>query len=140
MKPETMSKRVFITVILLGVQLPAFGWSFTGVGSNSVAKGVSADGQVVVGWSNSQAFRWTQTNGMETLGLLGGGTYSFAYAASMDGAVIVGQAGPGQKAFRWTAATGMVGLGSGSLYANAVSWDGQISVGRISTSVDEAVR
>jgi probable HAF family extracellular repeat protein len=115
--------------------------------SGTVAKGISADGQVVVGYGTyatngyAQAFRWTRTNGFEGLGLLGAGSHSWAYAASEDGSVIVGEAASAsERAFRWTAATGMTGLGVGSQYANAVSANGQFIVGKISTSVDAAVR
>src|SRR5215510_14161600 len=49
---------------------------------HSDARGVSADGMVVVGGSNSasgfEAFRWTAAGGMVGLGVLPGGTGSIA--------------------------------------------------------------
>jgi probable HAF family extracellular repeat protein len=54
----------------------------------STARSVSADGSVVVGYSNSyggmQAFRWTQDEGMVGL------SFTDAIAASADGSVVVG--------------------------------------------------
>jgi probable HAF family extracellular repeat protein len=121
--------------------------SFTGVGDLtggtvlSAAYGVSGDGSVVCGYSNSttgdQAFRWTAAGGLEGLGNLpGGGTLSFARAVSADGSAIVGDSssGNGGEAFRWTAAGGMVGLGDlpGNAFfsiANGVNADGSVVVG-----------
>jgi probable HAF family extracellular repeat protein len=109
----------------------------------SIATGVSADGQVVTGYSSStesgtsyEAFRWTSETGMIPLGDLPGNAYtSFAQAISADGSTIVGYSvsALGNEAFRWTQATGMVGLGDlpgGSFsIANAVSADGKVVVG-----------
>jgi probable HAF family extracellular repeat protein len=63
-------------------------------GRASEARGVSADGTVVVGIhynqnDNPRAFRWTRTGGMELLPNLGGLT-STAHAVSADGALTVG--------------------------------------------------
>ena len=58
--------------------------------NDSSAREVSANGQVVVGFSNPgsvfRAFRWTQAGGMINLGTLGG-DYSMANAVSADGSV-----------------------------------------------------
>ncbi len=89
-------------------------------GPQSVAWDVSADGSVVVGWSEdasgkNRAFRWTAATGMVALGTLPGGGESMAFGVSADGSVIVGCAidsNGEQRAFRWTAATGMQDLGS----------------------------
>jgi len=67
------------------------GGSFSGQ-----AQGVSADGSVVVGQSDSglggnEAFRWTDPNGMVGLGDLPGYIFSsFASSISSDGLVVVG--------------------------------------------------
>ena len=113
----------------------------------SRAFGVSADGSVVVGESNSanggEAFRWTQGTGMVGLGYLsGGGAVSEAYGVSGDGSVVVGRSANASanananivEAFRWTQGTGMVGLGdlSGGGFdssAIGVSVDGSVVVG-----------
>ncbi|QEG36818.1 PEP-CTERM sorting domain-containing protein [Bythopirellula goksoeyrii] len=110
----------------------------------SAATGVSGDGSVVVGQSNSgaggQAFRWTTEDGLVPLGDLPGGRFgSRATAVSLDGQVVVGHGTSLStryldEAFRWTSADGMVGLGklSGSTtsIANGVSEDGSIIVGK----------
>ena len=80
----------------------------------SAASAVSADGSVVVGWSNSasgrEAIRWTREDGIVGLGDLPGGMFkSWATAVSADGLVVVGGSGPtnGGRAFVWTPASGM---------------------------------
>lgn len=106
----------------------------------SDASGVSSDGSVVVGSSNSQAFRWTRDGGMVGLGdLAGGGFFSWANGVSADGSVIVGSgvSAYGQEAFRWTSGDGMVGLGywpgvpgeDPYSAATGVSGDGSVVVG-----------
>ena len=85
-------------------------------GVRTLAKDVSNDGTVVVGYSyladstNYHAFRWVEgaTTGigsnpeMFDLGTLGGNT-SYAYGVSADGAVVVGEShtGSAYRAFRW---------------------------------------
>jgi hypothetical protein len=62
----------------------------------SEARGVSADGSIVVGLSGGRAFRWTATGGMEDLNrtyarlLTQGSFLERAYAISPDGRYIVG--------------------------------------------------
>lgn len=117
---------------------------------DSGADGISADGRVAVGWSQSgegrEAFRW-ENGVMSGLGFLpGGADRSFAHDVSGDGAIVIGDAsvaGSAVEAFRWTAATGMVGLGDlpGGAFgsaANAISADGSVIVGRalVRTQVD----
>src|SRR5438093_4900579 len=91
---------IFIAVnLLLNQKLSAA--SFQGLGDlpggifSSSAFGVSADGKVVVGSSQSsnglEAFRWTATNGIVGLGdLPGGNFYSWASGVSSDSTVVVG--------------------------------------------------
>ncbi len=121
----------------------AFRWTQSGgivglgflPGANySQASGVSADGSVVVGYSDSSvggAFRWTQSGGMVGLGTLPGGDLSQANAVSGDGSVVVGSSG--NEAFRWTQSSGMAGLGTlpggTASQALAVSADGSVVVG-----------
>ncbi|MEM8767505.1 MAG: autotransporter domain-containing protein, partial [Pseudomonadota bacterium] len=114
--------------------------------ARSIAEGVSADGQVVVGTStelrgsvflSSQAFRWTESGGMVGLGDLEGGEFgSRATAVSADGSVVVGQgrSDRGFEAIRWTEELGMVALadlpdGRQTAFASDVSADGQVIVG-----------
>jgi len=115
-------------------------------GAESYATAVSADGNVVVGWSldangNRRAFRWTSQTGMQDLGTLGG-RWSEAKAVSADGSVVVGwseDANGNQHAFRWTPQSGMQDLneafaelltdGSVLYEANDVTPDGRYIVG-----------
>lgn len=116
----------------------------TSVGST--AQAVSADGQVVAGWSptismSSKAYRWTKQDGFEQVGTLpGGGYHSDASAISLDGSVIVGESDSidGNQAYRWTQTSGMVGIGDlpgGDFYSGAagVSNNGKVIVGNSSS-------
>jgi probable HAF family extracellular repeat protein len=131
---------------------------FTGLGYlpggdwESGALGISANGQVVVGYSISEAadwdweaFRWTLQGGMVGLGGLSGADWisSQASACNEDGSVIVGDAlsgrsEPGQtypafEAFRWESGhmKGLGDLNGGGMssYASGVSADGTVIVG-----------
>lgn len=105
----------------------------------SVARGVSANGSVVVGHSNTasgfRAFRWTAQSGMVNIGALPGSRTSFARGVSADGNIVVGNCvtDDGNRAFLWTAAGGMISLGvlTGGAGANAtaISADGTVVVG-----------
>lgn len=131
---------------------PARAASFQGLGDfpggtfESQGLRVSADGSVVVGNgttdSGKQAFRWTQREGMVSLGNLpdGGFKQSWAVGVSADGSVIVGYGDPDgsgkwetHRDFRWTQGDGMVlrgGLdGAAHSEALAVSADGSVIVG-----------
>lgn len=138
--------RVLLLACLIS-PVPVAAASFTPLGDlpggafESVARGVSADGSVVVGYSISgadrQAFRWTQAGGLEGLGFLpNGGQQSDAFGISADGETIVGQSG--FRAIRWTSTSGMLALGSftggngitvGTSIALAVSGDGSAITG-----------
>jgi probable HAF family extracellular repeat protein len=114
----------------------------------SEAYAVSADGSVVVGYSNSQygdeAFRWTVGGGITGLGDFStGGLDTFesrAYGVSADGSVVVGYGNYGAfapTAFRWTGGVmsqlGLIGSGSDFLapqFGRAVSADGTVVVGQ----------
>jgi len=133
-------------------------WLGTLGGNLSAARGVSADGSVVVGYSQnasgqSRAFRWTAGGGMQDLGTLGG-AWSYAYGVSADGSVVVGWADNASgwpRAFRWTVESGMQDLnqlyasllqnGSSLNEARAISPDGRYIVGtgyNAATGRDEA--
>lgn len=105
---------------------------------NSEARGVSADGSTVVGYSRTasgdRAVRWTLADGIQALPLLPPFPESRAFGASADGSVIVGEAFSSTEsmAFRWSVATGILGLGRlGGIHsaAMAVSTDGDVVVG-----------
>ncbi|WP_046660893.1 HAF repeat-containing PEP-CTERM protein [Microcystis aeruginosa] len=144
----------------IGVTFPAEAASFQGLGDlsggsfSSGASGVSADGSVVVGFSDRaatgnpyigwEAFRWTQATGMVGLGDLPGGDFgSLASEVSGDGSVVVGYSVSTNNflnAFRWTQGTGMVGLGDlpgGGFdnFASGVSFDGSVVVGGSNTDI-----
>ena len=119
------------------------GLGFLPSGDLSSASAVSANGSVVVGFSNSaagepyEAFRWFEAGGMQVLGDLPGGDFwSEAYAVSADGLVVVGtsHSASGHEAFRWIESQGMEGLGEllgGEYYSRAlgVSADSLVIVG-----------
>ncbi len=96
---------------------------FEGIGDldggtfNSIAYGVSADGSVIVGVSNSsngnEAFRW-QNGSMVGLGDLPFGSFnSVAFGVSADGTTVVGRGASlfGSEGFRWTSGSGIFGMG-----------------------------
>jgi uncharacterized membrane protein len=114
---------------------------------NDVPQALSADGSVVVGFSEfrvglsgfrNEAFRWTEAEG--TVSLLGPNSNSVAYDVSADGTAIVGANGNGP--FYWTAESGalnlrelLVSLGTANLdgwelgAAFGISADGRTVVG-----------
>jgi uncharacterized protein with beta-barrel porin domain len=108
----------------------------SGVSLSSTVAGISADGSVVVGTTESgvisQAYRWTAQTGMVGLGPTGpfsGG--SSASDVSADGSVLSGVIFNGGQAARWTAATGFQRLDPvGTLsQAYGISSDGNVIVG-----------
>lgn len=122
----------------------------------SRARGVSADGSAIVGWTTStelvtEAFRWTESTGLVGLGDLPGGDFeSRAIGVSADGSVVVGSGSSGtgssaDEAYRWTHTSGMVPLGKLPIFnrsgANAVSANGLVIAGlNISAAAAEAFR
>ncbi|MCX7688372.1 MAG: hypothetical protein N2045_10415 [Fimbriimonadales bacterium] len=95
-----------------------------------IARGVSANGAVVVGELAYHAFRWTQATGIVDLGTLGG-SGSSAWGISVAGTMIVGWAHDTrgrQRAFRWTQAEGMRDLGVDG-FPSDISADGSVVVG-----------
>lgn len=119
--------------------------SLNGSPNAVIATQLSKNGQVIVGQAYDgadsdrfTAFRWTQANGIQSLGFLGDGIKSAASGVNYDGSVVVGlgvrSSGLRGEAFRWTQETGMVGLGT--LFADdtlsqatAVSAQGDVVVG-----------
>lgn len=134
--------RVFLVLLLLTPALARAqeltGLGRIGLGTYSAATAISANGRVVVGYSeNSEAarhaFRWTAEDGLEDLADLPfGSDDSVATGTSNSGGVIVGAgSAAGAKAFRWTAAGGMQELVESTLLsaASGVSGDGSTTVG-----------
>lgn len=141
--------------------------SFSGLGLlpgylQGYSSAISADGSVIVGYGEgynpaingtiTEAFRWTQAGGLQSLGFFPQSN-SFkstrAIDVSSDGSVIVGSgrsAADVDQAYRWTQATGIVGIGDlpGSRFSSraaGVSSDGSVIVGNGSSSKgDEAFR
>lgn len=104
------------------------------------ARGVSGDGQVMVGisrggLSDGRAFKWTRSDGLALLGDIPfGNQFTNARAASFDGSVIVGVMQFGKiEAFRWEngVMTGIGDLAGGVFRSEAlgVSADGSVIVG-----------
>ena len=126
-------------------------WNFTDLGTMggiaSDARGISADGSVIVGtiqivinkedWQENtlHAFRWTKAGGVQDLGTMGGKS-AIATGIALNGSIIVGSFKDNNgnwHAFRWTQAGGaqdMGTMGGRSAYANAVSNDGSVIVGQ----------
>ncbi|HYD84810.1 MAG TPA: hypothetical protein VEA63_12180, partial [Opitutus sp.] len=119
--------------------------------ANSEANAVSADGSVVVGTSESNAFRWTEAEGLETLAIPDANS-SEAYAISADRSTIVGSfitnadldAFNGiERAFAWTTSgvRELDALFAGdyvATHAHAVSADGRWAVGHSGESYAES--
>jgi probable HAF family extracellular repeat protein len=125
------------------------------VDPNSHGSGISADGSVVVGFSltgadyisqHYEAFRWTEADGLVSLGLRPGSFGAEASGVSADGSAVVGTDrdntvviidgdayGAGAEAFLWRAGQGTIGLGTvpGDHYSDAyaISADGSVVVG-----------
>ncbi|MDF1839321.1 MAG: hypothetical protein P1V35_15745 [Planctomycetota bacterium] len=112
---------------------------FTPAGTDNSVKAadISADGSVVVGTSDSEAFRWTAAGGYQRLGWLPDpNPTSFANAVSADGSIVVGSCNSTlhvAEAFRWDAVNGMVHLepisyasGLGLSVANAIGNNGSM--------------
>jgi probable HAF family extracellular repeat protein len=84
--------------------------------STSVARDVSADGSVVIGYSTYEesaavtGFRWTADGGMINLGF-------GATQLSADGSTVAGTRGGNSEVVRWTEAHGVQGLG-----VNGIPW------------------
>ncbi len=84
---------------------------------------VSSDSSTIVGEAYffsdgdfffDEAFRWTESEGGQPLGSLGGGGKRKATGVSGDGSIVVGFSdfdSGNNEAFRWTESGGMVGLG-----------------------------
>ena len=113
--------------------------------TDGAARAASADGSIIVGDVGNilpvysvyagVAHRW-HTGGNANIGVMQGGSYSYATAISDDGAVVIGYGdfGGGMKAFRSTGA-GLESLGlpggapSGSSLAYSMTPDGSVIVG-----------
>lgn len=118
-----------------------------GPGGGSYGYDVSADGSVVVGSGRpdsylSEAFRWTEDDGMVGLGdLPGGSTSSEAYGVSADGSVVVGIGTTeiDREAFRWEdgVMTGLGDLPGGDFWSGAldVSAGGSVVIGSSSSAL-----
>ena len=110
----------------------------------SMAQCVSSDGMIVVGTAKTengdQAFRWTEEEGIISLGNLPDSSLNQSWANNIsdNGRVIVGSGDPGEswnthQGFVWTGETGMILIGSldGSerYEAFAASADGSVITG-----------
>jgi probable HAF family extracellular repeat protein len=114
---------------------------------NSFALACSHDGSVIVGYSKSSAFRWTQATGMVDIGSLPATTITEAYDVSADGAIVIGRSignpnRQGPQSFLWREGHPMmnladvlteelgVDLDGWFLTAYAISADGSTIVGQ----------
>ncbi|MEO1277986.1 MAG: GC-type dockerin domain-anchored protein [Planctomycetota bacterium] len=116
-----------------------------GADVSTTAYAVSADGTVIVGQFDREAFRW-DGHEFDRLGFLWEEVpdlrLSIAWAVSADGTVVVGESRDrggdpdARQAFRWTQDSGMVGLGfpdgTDKSQAYGTNDDGSIVVGNAS--------
>jgi probable HAF family extracellular repeat protein len=105
------------------------------------AKGVSADGTRVVGWSRSASgyhgFLWSNSTGYLATSLgLSGGSASYALRISGDGSTVLGRTdfpGPSNTAWLWSASNGYTTLptvsGVTTIGPTAISGNGTTVVG-----------
>lgn len=141
--PKSSPGLVAMLLLFVGVAQSQAEWSFTGLGTlggeQSGASALSADGRVVVGWSEdingiAKPFRW-EDGLMVALGLTPTNPWVASHAAdvSADGSVVVGRLLQFAKAFRWE--QGAIewlwdgGGGADSGIASGVSADGSVVVG-----------
>jgi probable HAF family extracellular repeat protein len=117
-------------------QTQAFG--LAGTSAVPIAVGAALKGSDANG-GTFHAFRWTQSGGLQDLGLTTG-TQSIALAVSPNELVVVGEATDASgfwRAFRWSVSTGMqdIGtLGGPESVAYAANHDGSVIVGTSLTS------
>lgn len=116
-------------------------FGFLGGNNTTSAFGVSSDGQVATGYSETSpsryahAFRWTATGGIKDLGVTTG-TESIGRGVSGNGQVVFGEARDKNyfwRAFRWTASTGMKDIGTTGGPMSAAydgNTDGSVIVGK----------
>ncbi len=113
----------------------------------SEALGVSYDGSVIVGYSETlsegpRAVIWTRSGGIQDISQ---GLPSRAFSVTPDGQVVVGSYGVGTQAiaFRWTASGGLETLGTfeGTNWTRplAVSADGTILVGEAIVDPNDSI-
>jgi uncharacterized membrane protein len=100
---------------------PTYGFRNLGTlpgNASSFARGISADGSVVVGFSGNQAFRWSEAGGMSALGS------GSASAVSSNGSTVAGTS-DGQL-WTWTTGGGMAnaGLPNGASVASVTDISG----------------
>ena len=101
-----------------GISIP-FRWR-SDIGMQSLGPGIgtalaaSADGSVIVGDVNAQAFRWSEATGIQLLGVLPGHLYSTATGVSADGSVVVGfcSGGGNTTGCRWVLGGQMQSVGN----------------------------
>lgn len=114
--------------------------------TDSIARGVSADGSVVVGGGQGLAWRWTSATGMVPLGAPPGGYPTETYDVSPDGSVVAGAIVIGTNSrlgFRWTEADGYEFLpdlpgGTTNSGVRGVSTHGEVAVGVGDTTGNDA--
>jgi probable HAF family extracellular repeat protein len=130
------------SVITVNSNGQAYHWTLSGGlvnlgnlgGTSTFASAVSANGFVIVGYSNNSsgdpfAFRWDSVLKMEQIGTF----YSFARGVSGDGSTVTGsETGSAglHRAFRWKQVGGFeFNIAGNFSQGNAVSGDGSIIVG-----------
>ncbi|MCO6044062.1 hypothetical protein NG895_09085 [Aeoliella sp. ICT_H6.2] len=146
-KRDAARLSVAFFLVSFGLCAPASAQSFMGLGDlaggdfQSSALGLSADGQVVTGSSDTtsglEAFRWSEGTGIVGLGVPAGNDSSVGFSATTDGAIILGRLFPTTGSivpFTWTDADGIENFdpfptGAVDKFANDIDSDGNTIVG-----------
>jgi probable HAF family extracellular repeat protein len=157
---RSMEHRAWTTAppTAISIENPHSASYITGNSYYGAANGVSADGAVIVGETQTyypetvwpfypykyqyrEAFMWTEAGGMKNLGDLPGGEIDArAQAVSDDGRIVAGQSSSavGKESFIWTEQSGMIALGDlpGGIFESKpvdISADGRVILGNGST-------
>ncbi|MBI5396076.1 MAG: PEP-CTERM sorting domain-containing protein [Verrucomicrobia bacterium] len=150
---SALAHALVIALLLAGSLASSFAESsFTGLGTNSWAKSVSANGKGVVGWVEAggeiqtggpdHAFCWSGADGVVSVGPMAGKENTCSpLSVSGDGSAVTGvsYSESGIQVFRWTATGGMVSLGKLcgeglQIVTNDASSDGKVVVGTVGRS------
>ena len=136
-------KFILLLILLSFTKETVFALEFFRLGAISVGGwstpfSVNANGSVVVGYSDNRAFRWSDSTGMQNLGLVSSlDSQSGAHGVSANGEVVVGFSNDNSgsagstKSFMWSQSGGMQVLDSYNFLGTpmGISGDGNVVCG-----------